>query len=440
MEWLVDRFKRLKEAPQTLIFPQMTLFCGDREAPLIIAPGTITMDSLLRFDYSIKGVPADPSYTLRQLRRQKANLYKPLMRFRLVVKDEQDVEFTCGWTVPQFEHDRTTNEWRFSGECEGLMFDVQDLAPAQISGTEAQFIIPQDHRASQYLLRFVRSNSEGGKTVPEYQLTILGEHITFRYYASEGTLSVFIPESVKFPLTLTENWISEPLRILFGQLIYPRLVARIQKKRALMSLRRTFGWSDKSNWAAVWRGRDSINDRDGFWSVYGNLLAYIASAKDSSGHSNFEANKITQLYVEVIQASYGSRWVWALTFASSVEGLLRILIPRGSKLASVDHSAINSLAIHIQQWKGEERLIGTAIGAVRRMAELTPKRALQQLVAVGKVTDAQVQAWEEVRNAVMHGDLGSPYSTEKDDNRLLALSDLMHAVTLVILEQLQAPS
>jgi hypothetical protein len=69
------------------------------------------------------------------------------------------------------------------------------------------------------------------------------------------------------------------------------------------------------------------------------------------------------------------------------------------------------------------------------MAELTPKRVLQQLVAGGQVTKVKLDAWEQVRNAVMHGDLGSPYSSEDDDLRLLALSDLMHAVTRAILER-----
>jgi hypothetical protein len=49
------------------------------------------------------------------------------------------------------------------------------------------------------------------------------------------------------------------------------------------------------------------------------------------------------------------------------------------------------------------------------------------------VTQAQFDAWYELRNAVMHGGLVSPYSSEDEDRKLLALAAMMHALTREIL-------
>jgi len=58
----------------------------------------------------------------------------------------------------------------------------------------------------------------------------------------------------------------------------------------------------------------------------------------------YERHKITVLYEEVIQASRGSRWLWALTFASSIEGLVRMLSPRGNLRPDIDAAAISGLS------------------------------------------------------------------------------------------------
>lgn len=441
MKSILDEWQHLAAWPQTLNFPTMTLLCRDWEEPLIVGRGTVTAIDPFSFEFKIQGTPTEPRYTAQQLQRQKEDPYQPLLRFRLIATDETGREFACGWTVPEVQHNRKTNEWTFSGQCDGLMFDVDDPRKDRVSGTEVRYIIPNAHQAAIFLRHLVRSQDACGRIVPEYHLSVLGETVTFRYDASAETLSVRVPSSETFPLTLTENRLGEPLRILFGQLIYPRMIARAFKEpRVMITVSQTRKWSNASNWAALWNGPASLQDHRGFWTLTADLLAYIVSAKDASGQTTLEANKITQLYVEVIQASYGTRWVWALTFGSSIEGLLRILAPRGSLLEKeeVDHAAIESLAGHIAQWKGSERFKSTAIGAVRRLAELTPKRVLLRLIASGQATKAQLEAWETVRNSVVHGDLRSPYSTKEDDDRLLELSALMHTLTRVILERFKS--
>jgi len=96
MEWLLDQWEHFAATPQTLDFPEMTLLCGDREDPLVVGAGTISLNSPHRFDYAIKGKPNDPRYAYEQLQRQEANPYQPTMRFRLEATDETGLEFAGG--------------------------------------------------------------------------------------------------------------------------------------------------------------------------------------------------------------------------------------------------------------------------------------------------------------------------------------------------------
>jgi hypothetical protein len=77
-------------------------------------------------------------------------------------------------------------------------------------------------------------------------------------------------------------------------------------------------------------------DRE-FWALYAQLLELVASGRDENGEPNFGTpHKITRLYDEIVQASRGSRWVWALTFASAIEALVQMMIPKGIKATDAD--------------------------------------------------------------------------------------------------------
>ena len=136
-----------------------------------------------------------------------------------------------------------------------------------------------------------------------------------------------------------------------------------------------------------------------------------------------------------MQAAHGTRWVWALTFASCIEGLANILEPPGRDRPGVDPDAVNSLVKHIGAWAGDGRLKGIAVNAVKRELSTTTIDGLRRLVGDGTITADQRKTWEEIRNAVMHGRLVSPYSSEEEDSKLLALAEMMHALTLEILRR-----
>jgi hypothetical protein len=111
-------------------------------------------------------------------------------------------------------------------------------------------------------------------------------------------------------------------------------------------------------------------------------------------------------------------------------------VAAGSKRANADDAAIASITEHIKNWRDPERpkeivdrLKSIAVNSIRYAANTTPKHVLTQLCRAGVVTQFQFDAWEKIRNDVMHGELVSPYSSAEDDALLLALAALLHALT-----------
>ncbi|RJL47149.1 hypothetical protein D5078_08885 [Pectobacterium carotovorum] len=159
------------------------------------------------------------------------------------------------------------------------------------------------------------------------------------------------------------------------------------------------------------------------------LLKYIATSRDKDGERYFESNKLTRYYEELIQAGIGSRWVWALTLASTVEALVLEFYPRGIKDNSADIHAICSLSDHIKNWSGNNDLKSAAISAVKRKEQIPVSKALSIMQDKGEVFHEGVAAWKSIRNTVMHGSLISIYSNEEEDRKISHLANLVHSLT-----------
>ena len=92
-------------------------------------------------------------------------------------------------------------------------------------------------------------------------------------------------------------------------------------------------------------------------------------------------------------------------------------------------AAVEAFKNYLHDWHGDPRLIQPAINAADRILKTTAAIALRHLKAQGHVTADQYRAWDKLRNKVMHGKLVSPYSSAEDDQLLLDLSGLLHALT-----------
>jgi hypothetical protein len=107
----------------------------------------------------------------------------------------------------------------------------------------------------------------------------------------------------------------------------------------------------------------------------------------------FCLSEVTRLYEEVIQASRGSRWVWALTFASGIEAIVRMMSPKPSKPDQTELDAIETLAEYINAGPGEAHLKATAIKAIRRRPDMTTVQTMRELLTKEVITSGQFSAW-----------------------------------------------
>lgn len=428
----LDRWRHLLQIPLTIRFPKLYLQRFDFSPPLVEGSGEIRVQSPSRFEFVLIGTPSDPEYLRMQLQEQRENPYETFSRCRLFGTDDSGTEWALGWTIPRVIKENTG--WLFDGELEGLCPYGQTQEGDPGENTELLFAIPFAHPIIGLMHNDWNAGASDG--LYNYNRRILDSVVHVTYDLQRQLLSMTATHSAQLPPTYAENWLSEPLRIIAGQLVYPRLVARnIAKDNVHITLRRSHELTRETSWAGLIRGQPIPPDRAGFWERYEQLLTHIALARDAKGHPNFEANTITRIYEELIQATAGSRWVCALTLASSIEALTKQLGTVGARRPDFEEEVAESFIRHLRSFPNADRLKSIAANAVGRAGKTSAVDALRALVASDSITQAQYNAWNEIRNSVMHGSLTSPYSTQKEDQKLLSLVEMLHALTIKLLEQ-----
>ena len=423
---LWEKWGHLAAVGSIIECPKMTLWAGDHEPPIVVGAGQMIVQSTRGWTYEIKGVPDDVGHAMRSIRRLEFDPYDGRLRSRLTAVDSEGVDISMGWTEPVVQLAEVGPEWTFKGECDSAWL-TED--PVKTSFTEDLFLLAPQHRSRTLFRRFFPRRSVDDDPV-EHRLDVDGAEIVFALYDRADMLTITAEATEMLPLTYTENWLAEPLRIMFGQLLFPRIVVRRHEGQSMISIRPANRWDAESDACRLWDGAGEFTDAAGFWATYEALLRHIAGARDDRGQPNFEPNRITRFYDEVIQASGSSRWIWCLAHASAVEGVVSCLVPRGSSRPGADPAGVDDLCRHIDQWSGtNDHLRHVSKNAAKRTLETSTAHALRELCNRGDVTRDQYKAWDQLRNQVMHGGLISPYSSEEADKLLLDLAGLLHAVT-----------
>ena len=436
----LDRWRSLLNTPKTIVFPRLELMGRDYEPSIVVGAGEVRMETPSAFAFHLNGTPTNIEYALAEIRRLHENPYDPLARFRLVGVDSDGIEWAGGYTSPVVNTGRPV--WTFTGEIDSLSTDDRSEMVSRQACTELIFLLRIGDPMTLAVTGIAMTDQLGGEPCRDHVMEILGSSVRFAYEDSTGTLLITASHSPNVPITYAENWLSEPLRIIFGQLTYPRLVARnFGDGRAFVWVRRSPGDIRGARWAGLLESGGLTQDNSVLWSLYAQLLTLIALARGEDDERNFEPHKVTRLYEEIIQAALGSRWVWALTFASSIEALAKMLISKGAKPtqtkaeAEAETEAIAAIVKHINSGPGEPWRKKIAVDAVHRTREITTIRALRHLKTAGAITETQLSDWNTIRHAVMHGSLISAYSSAEDDRRLLSLAAMMHALTRELLRR-----
>ncbi|MBN7809205.1 hypothetical protein JZX86_28205 [Agrobacterium rosae] len=408
----------------------MRVIGRDYDPPILVGSGVFKVAADGSFEFEMVGTAPDLRHSLTWLNKVRENHYDAQCRCRLIFETEDGLKFNGGWIEPRVEPTEGGQPSEMS--CKGVS---DSLLISGFRGTESKpsislkIPIPRTRRSYFVFHHFARQSQE---------LDLLGTNIRFEFDDDSSVLAITAATSPDLPIPYIENWLAEPFRIMLGELVYPKLVYKDYGDGRV-----TVGLSDYDDgrrlphWVGLWRRKSYLADRAAFWDVYSSLLLQIAATKLADGQPSFEANIITRHYEEMIHAAMGSRRVWLLTIASTVEALALELFPRKSKDVTANLKAIDELATHIDKWSGDNDLKAGAIGAVRGRADMTVPKGLRKLAQDGRVGDAGVKAWDYVRNRVMHGSLGSIYSDKDEDERILSMIELVHELTDEILRRSQ---
>lgn len=166
-----------------------------------------------------------------------------------------------------------------------------------------------------------------------------------------------------------------------------------------------------------------------FWDLYRDILTVVATARDSSGHRNFEAHPLTQYYWEIIQATKGSNWVLCMTLASTVEGIVKMMFSEAERKSDWAKSEVDGLRRVIKDWRGDSNLRSAVLGYLNGFKTKGIAKTLKSLVNEGVVTVDQVEAWSKIRNSSMHGDMVMPWADEEQHARIGNLIELTHRLS-----------
>ncbi len=431
----LDHWKtRFGAVPVTLDCPHMRLnTCLGNAPPAFVGPGQINIKSSTAIEFKI--FASSPQVeAFQRLLRAHSNPYDRLNQFNMFATDYEGVEWACGETLPKVDS-VSENDALVTGEVRSLYAAVNSDQVSRESGVELLF---QPGFSLPLETSMLTVHSIGTEEIQrtyqmaKHTLTLMGATIEFFRESSGDALWITANASEEMPHLCLENWLSEPFRILFGQLIYPRLVARnLGNGSAHVSLRPSPPMLLKASTSigSLLSSENAVTTAR-FWELYKALLTMIATARNEQGFPDFESHRVTRFYEEIIQASQGSRWVWCLTLAGVAEGIAKLLMKPDERTTGYDEVEIEGLKRVIEAWKeGDKDLKQRVLGYVAHLNDKTIGKFLHELVERNLLDSQHEAAWKDMRNKVMHGNLVTPWSTEDEDAKVIALAELVHNLT-----------
>lgn len=410
----------------------MRLLTGHDHEPLVfVGPGEIELKSSTAAEFRMFASAKDDASGILKIHLAHANPYERLNQFRLFATDFEGTEWACGWIIPHVEQTSAAGTL-LTGKTNSLTTRVSGDWVSSVAGAELLFQ-PSFHipMAASILTVHSIADEEIGRSwrVGRHTLELLGSSIEFARDPSDDLLWITANASAELPHLYLENWLSEPLRILLGQLHYPRLVARnFGDGSAFVSIRQSPRAFRNASIGSL-LASELVPSTERFWELYAALLKLIGKDRNREGHPNFEAHRITRFYEEIIQASQGSRWVWCLTLASTAEGLAKMLMQPEDQKAEFPAADLKSIKKTVSAWKGDERVRSRVLNSIGFLSRKSVAAFLDELVKRGAIERRHEEAWDKMRNNVMHGNLVMPWSSQEEDENIVALAELVHALT-----------
>lgn len=421
-EWL------LEAREHTIRCPTMYLDgWHDHEPPVFEGSGRLTLDSSAAIRFEMDATASDVGRGMLALRRcaEEADDRTSAMRLRGI--DYQGREWNGGWVRPRLGEIQGGHH-QLHGACLSIVTDARH--DDEVAGVDLAYSPSPEVPFTEVMTNTARVGeaelgwrTQGGR----HRMELLGAEITATTQPWRNQLWICARASDELNHPYLENWLSEPLRALRGQLIYPRLVARkFADGRAVVWVRTAPALSRSlGGCASQLKGRSAAE----FWAFYAAYLTYVARHRDADGHPGFEANELTRLHDEVIQARMsGSHWVIALSVASAIEGLIKLDPAFASVPADFTDTELEPIRTFAAT-VSSERLGGRLKGWLSTLHQPSASRYLAKLEQDGGITRVQLEAWRNVRNQVAHGNLFEPWGTPEEHMQLVALVELFYRLT-----------
>jgi hypothetical protein len=432
----LDRWRRLfTDLPRTIDCPSMELIVRDHEDPIFLGSGRIVIESETSISFFINGVAPDIGRAIEAFNEARENPFDHLRQFRLFATDYRQTRWTCGYTELRFFTDHDTG-WPLSGKLNGLSTSVSGYWVSKVSGVELLLVPPIDLPTTEALTQEARI---GNRTIytsrgpGRHELEIAGSSIAFSYEPSGEALWVTATTSDALNHPYLEHWLTEPLRILLGGAVYPRMMARnFGDGTAQVTLVPAPTFRTPTAFGLHPPYVMSENRYQSFWQYYADILTMLARDR------LFDTHPLTAYFDEVAQAARGTRWVLTMTLASTIEALAGRLMTKADKTSEYPEETLDALKQHILEWKGDDTLRGRVLNSLGMIRKRSILRYLRDLADRGALDTIHVQAWYEVRNAVMHGTLVEPWSTEEGERTLNAMLKLMHALAHLVITRASA--
>lgn len=414
------------ETPYVLHCAEMRLEAyADHVGPVFAGSGQIHLDDPYSLRFVMHAAPVvEGADTARRLANSFANPFDAHHQFRLRVTDYHDREWNCGWVCPELtEH--SAKQLLFRGYFDRMVTGAAPGEMSTVEGAELVFCRTPELPLTEPLRETAQIGEDrvgirtrGGRHV----LNVLGSRIEFSRQPWSRGLFVVAGTSQHLRHALLENMLSEPLRVLTGELMYPRLVARNLGMRATIEVRRTL--SVATGITGFWA---EFLDTDSklFWDFFAAYLRYIVETRDSK---SFESHPVTRLHEEVIQARGRSRRIQELVLSTTIEGVCHQVAAPGKMPSEYAEDTIGDLILHLKEWDEDADALDRAIKAVRHLKQPSARALMRDLVKGRVISQEQFDSWKRIRDPAAHGQVSDPWPTEENERDL---ESLVHALYLL---------
>lgn len=422
---------RLLSGPTTIDCPHMEILGYDHEPPVFTGPGQIVIGADTHMHFTMHGTPRDSSAAFRKIVDAQKNSYDGMCQFRINAIGYDGTEWSGGWTRLRIGAE-VKSVWRLSGPIHSLQTHTTGFGVAEKSGVELVYDKPLRLPIPMNMVKTVLRGDEEvlwSRSRGTHTIEVLDAAIEFFQSAEHEHIWAVAQATTDFPHPHLENWLSEPLSLLLGEIVAPRLKARnFGDGRASITLRPTSRRAANSLAGSILRENPRV-DADRFWNLYRDILTIVATAIDANGHRNFEAHPLTHYYWEIIQATQGSNWVLCMTLASTVEGIVKMMFSELERKADYEDALVDSLKSAVGNWKGDNNLRSRVLDYISGFKTKGINKMLKSLVGTNGITSEQVNAWIKLRNSSMHGDMVMPWSDKEQDARIDNLIELTHRLS-----------